>query len=176
VTGDGINDAVIGTLFTDNLCYYLSGTDGEEKSSVPVGSPVDAISSIPDITGDGTMEVVVGLRNGLVYCFSGGLNTGVGIRPPQFDPNVINIETFPNPFSNETTLTFELESEAYVTIDVFDINGVEINKLLDNKLMSGTHSLIWDGNGYGKTYLPPGIYFYKAIMNDSESHGKLIKY
>jgi len=176
VTGDGINDAVIGTLFTDNLCYYLSGTDGEEKTSVPVGSPVDALSSIPDITGDGTMEVVVGLRNGLVVCFSGGLNTGVGIRPPQFDPEGINIVSSPNPFSNQTSLSFVLESEAHVTIDIFDLNGVKIIKLIEKQLMAGPHSLVWDGDAYGKVDLPPGLYFYKAIINDSESRGKLIKY
>jgi len=77
ITWDGINDVVVGTLYTNNYWYFLDGVDGTTIKSSPFGSPVDAITAIPDIVGDGTMEMVVGGRDGHVVCYSGGLYTKV---------------------------------------------------------------------------------------------------
>ena len=74
ISGDGINDVVVGTLYSNNYCYFLDGTDGSEIHAIPLGTPVDAISTMPDIVGDNSWEMVAGGRNGMVYCFSGGLD------------------------------------------------------------------------------------------------------
>ena len=73
VSGDGINDVVVGTLSSNNRTYFLDGADGSVMQSANYGTPVDAIAAIPDIVGDGSWEMVVGGRNGLVTCLSGGL-------------------------------------------------------------------------------------------------------
>ena len=70
---DGVNDVVIGTLYTNNYAYFLDGVDGAVLEAINYGTPVDAIAAIPDIVGDGSWEMVVGGRNGLVTCFSGGI-------------------------------------------------------------------------------------------------------
>jgi len=75
ISGDEINDVVIGTLYSNNYCYFLDGVDGTELESIPINDPVDAITTIPDITGDGSWEMVAGDREGNVYCFSGGLDS-----------------------------------------------------------------------------------------------------
>ena len=48
------------------------------------GTPVDAITAIPDVVGDGSWELIAGGRNGQLTCFSGGLDAVV------FDPADIN--------------------------------------------------------------------------------------
>jgi hypothetical protein len=73
VNDDGVNDVVVGTLFTNNYAYFLDGADGAVLEAINYGTPVDAIAAIPDIVGDGSWEMVVGGRNGLVTCFSGGI-------------------------------------------------------------------------------------------------------
>jgi len=81
VSGDGIDDVLVGTLFQSNYCYFLDGTDGSELESVPYGEAVDAIMAIPDVIGDGSMEMVAGGRNGKVTCLSGGLDSGTNDPP-----------------------------------------------------------------------------------------------
>ena len=82
VSGDGINDVIVGTLFQNNYCYFLNGVNGSEIASIPYYEAVDAIASIPDVVGDGSMEMVAGGRNGKVTCFSGGKNASVN-HPPE---------------------------------------------------------------------------------------------
>jgi PKD repeat protein len=75
ISGDGIDDAVVGTLYSNNYCYFLNGVDGSQLlDPIAYGQAVDAINAIPDVVGDGSMEMVVGGRDGKVTCYSGGLN------------------------------------------------------------------------------------------------------
>jgi hypothetical protein len=73
ITDDGVNDVVVGTLFTNNYAYFLDGADGTILESINYGTPVDAIAAIPDVVGDRYWEMVVGGRNGRVTCYSGGI-------------------------------------------------------------------------------------------------------
>ena len=82
VSGDSINDVVIGTLYTSNYCYFLNGVDGSELWSGAYGEAVDAINSIPDVVNDGSMEMLVGGRNGKLTCISGGLDAAGDNQPP----------------------------------------------------------------------------------------------
>ena len=70
---DGVNDIMLGTLFTNNYGYFLDGVTGAVLTSVNYGTPVDAIGAIPDVVGDGSWEMVLGGRNGVVTCLSGGV-------------------------------------------------------------------------------------------------------
>ena len=82
VSGDGIDDVLIGTLYSNNYCYFLDGTDGSELESIAYGQAVDAINSIPDVVSDNSMEMVAGGRNGKLTCISGGLDAS----PPNDSP------------------------------------------------------------------------------------------
>ena len=75
INNDGVLDLVIGTLFSDNYTYFLSGIDGAILQSANFGTPVDSIASIPDVVGDGSWELVAGGRNGTIACISGGIDS-----------------------------------------------------------------------------------------------------
>ena len=131
ISGDGINDLLVGTMFNSNYGYYLNGVDGSEIGSVNVGTPVDAIAAIPDITGDGSMEMVVGGRNGWVYCYSGG-NEFVN----EEDFEVINLMNW-----NMVGLPLEVEDASY-------------NTLFPNAIENTLYS--FDGGYIPQTILVPG--------------------
>lgn len=73
ITGDGINELAAGTLYQSNWLYYLNGFDGTIIHSFNFGEPIDALQSIPDITDDHSMDIVVGGRNGKITAYSGGI-------------------------------------------------------------------------------------------------------
>jgi len=80
ISGDGIDDVLIGTLYNNNYVYFLNGVSGQALFSTGYGEALDALAAIPDVNGDGSMEMVAGGRNGKVTCFSGGPNASA---PPQ---------------------------------------------------------------------------------------------
>ncbi|HWY98155.1 MAG TPA: phospholipase D-like domain-containing protein [Bacteroidia bacterium] len=58
-----------------------------------------------------------------------------------FDGNVSQIEVFPNPFSNSTTLSYTNSTDERVTIEVFNIMGQKVSTLAnDETINAGTHT------------------------------------
>ncbi len=74
ISGDGLDDVFVGTLYSSNYCYFLDGVDGTEVHKLNHGQPVDSIAAIPDVTDDDSMEMVAGGRDGKLSCYSGGLD------------------------------------------------------------------------------------------------------
>lgn len=173
--GDGINDVIIGTLYSGNFGYFLNGVDGEDLESFNYSTPVDAINSIPDIVGDETMEMVIGGRNGQVYCYSGGTGLHVGIveNDKLENPDISNV--YPNPFSDQTTISFQIDQESFVSLRIYDLSGKVVSTLISQNLTSGNHSVIWNGkNAYG-IELPSGFYVYEISTNKGDLRRKIAK-
>lgn len=155
--GDAINDVLIGTLFSSNYGYFLSGTNGEELESISYGEPVDAISSIPDIVGDGSYEMVIGGRQGKVYCYSGGIESVAAIPVNRAETSLQNVEIWPNPFRDGLTVSFELESRSDVEISIVNASGMTIGQIHSGTLLEGHNKIHWSGSND----LAPGMYFIK---------------
>lgn len=60
---------------------------------------------------------------------------------------------WPNPFSDQTTLQYRLQTPARVTLSVYDLLGREVSRLVDEHQGSGTHSTAFRAHG-----LPSGLY------------------
>ena len=61
---------------------------------------------------------------------------------------------YPNPFNPTTTIEFSVLNSELVTIKVYDIIGNEINTIINNELLSGNHTINWNGSNQ-----PNGVYF-----------------
>jgi hypothetical protein len=67
----------------------------------------------------------------------------------------------PNPFNPATTIAFELERAARVTLDVFDVAGRRVRALTDRDLPAGSHAAAWDGRDASGRAVASGVYFYR---------------
>ena len=68
-------------------------------------------------------------------------------------------QNHPNPFRDRTRVDFTLEKPASATLQVFDILGREVARLVDrDRLAPGTYSVEWDGTDGSGTDLPAGSY------------------
>jgi len=68
---------------------------------------------------------------------------------------------YPNPFNPETTIGFRLKAEGYVRLNVYDIKGELIEKLVDEYKPTGYHEVKFNGTGKNKIDgLASGIYLY----------------
>ena len=106
--------------------------------------------------------------------FFGDIVTGV----PEGNENEDAVfgNSYPNPFTDQTTLSFSLEKEMQLSIEVYDINGSKVATLLEQKLGAGTHNVTWDGTNESGQKLNSGIYLYRLISNSVNATKKVILY
>ena len=76
-------------------------------------------------------------------------------------PGSINLgQNYPNPFNPLTKIKFQIRNEQHITIEIFDVTGKLIRKLIDNRMNAGSHELFWDGKNANGKNVNSGIYFY----------------
>lgn len=84
--------------------------------------------------------------------------------------NTNSVSVFPNPFTDNISITYHLSRAAQVQLDMLNVNG-ELLKRFDSGLQSaGKHLLNWNTRD-----LPSGVYFYRLRVNDEVVNGKLVK-
>lgn len=83
---------------------------------------------------------------------------------------------YPNPFSKNTCISFELKQSAQVKLFISNENGQVIKQLLfDNLLSTGEYKIIWDGLNENNMELPNGKYYYSLIINGKKTGaGKIV--
>lgn len=81
--------------------------------------------------------------------------------------NLITVKSFdlkqnyPNPFNPLTTISYEIGSNSYVVLKVFDVTGKEIKMLYNGYQNKGKYNL-----KFGSDNLPSGVYFYQIVIRD----------
>jgi hypothetical protein len=65
-------------------------------------------------------------------------------------------QSYPNPFNSFVTINFTIPSTVDIKLKIYDATGKEIAKLINRKMVAGSYSIQWDGNGFAS-----GQYFYR---------------
>lgn len=171
VSGDGINDLVVGLLYQNNHVYVFDGTNGSTLFTTPYPQAVDAIACIPDLTFDNSWEFVAGGRNGKVTVYAGGPVELTGINQPM--QSFTNLKAFPNPFRDQTSIEYLPANAGKVTFIVFDLNGKVVWK--DTYETDGEQPirLHWDGLDNRNTRLKPSVYILEASEGSNRKRLKL---
>jgi len=125
----------------------------------PAEAKRDAASGAPEFsyTEDGVAEQVVFYRIRVKGAEGDGRPAGtikIGLGGDKWHAPVRLLGNFPNPFSETTTVAFEVDERTPVTLTVFNVQGLEIRKLVNETKSPGYHEVRFDAAD-----LPSGIYF-----------------
>ena len=77
-------------------------------------------------------------------------------------------QNYPNPFNSETRIDYEIPEPAFFTIKVYNTLGQEVRTLLENRLLTGTYSITWDGKDHKGKLVSTGIYIY-ILQHDTNN-------
>ena len=76
---------------------------------------------------------------------------------------------YPNPFNPIINIEFTVSQSDYVTVSIYDLNGKNIEQLMNNEFISaGSYNIKWSGENFSS-----GVYFVK-ISNSMESKNQKI--
>ncbi len=83
-------------------------------------------------------------------------------------------QNHPNPFNPSTEIGFSLPVPSTVTLDIFDVSGKRIRRLLEERRPAGNHSVHWDGLDDRGSRAISGVYFYRLTAGINTHSRKMI--
>ncbi|HOC87903.1 MAG TPA: T9SS type A sorting domain-containing protein [bacterium] len=89
-----------------------------------------------------------------VSVYSNDKISAVAVRPEMMPVDFTLQQNYPNPFNPTTKITFLLPEQMPANLQIHDLLGRSVAKLLDKKLDAGIHAVIFNA-----AELPAGIYF-----------------
>ena len=104
--------------------------------------------------------------------YSGGaLTSGQVIHEPKLPPSP---RSYPNPFSSEVAIAYELPWTTRVTVTIYDASGRLVRSLVDGVKHAGYYTISWRGDDVQGRRLPTGVYFVSIVSEKSKSTSKLV--
>ena len=76
----------------------------------------------------------------------------------------LSLSAAPNPFRSSVTFAVQVPRPAALTLDVFDLRGTRIARLVDGTVGSGRHEYTWNGQDTAGRRLHPGLYWVQATV------------
>jgi hypothetical protein len=80
----------------------------------------------------------------------------------------------PTPFSNNAYISYSLSKPETVELNVYNLNGKLIRRLVNKQQNSGHYQVCWDGRDNLGKNLPNGVYFYQLKTNGNRITKKTI--
>lgn len=72
-------------------------------------------------------------------------------------------QNVPNPFNPETTVRFTIAEPGPVSLNVYDVSGRLVTRLLDETGSAGEHEVLWDGRNRQGEQVASGVYFCRLM-------------
>ncbi|MFH1052085.1 MAG: T9SS type A sorting domain-containing protein [bacterium] len=85
------------------------------------------------------------------------------------DVNMGITNIYPNPFSESTTIHYNLDEPALVSINIYNSFGSKICNAVNEYQESGEQKFVFDRRNY-----PSGLYFYTIQISDRVESGKMV--
>ena len=153
------NSAVRGTVVYQSGAVYASTVDSSLLAFYD-GAPG---SGLPPMWGT---YLGSNRRTGV---HPGSIVTSAGIATDEIPTQFSLTANFPNPFNPSTNFILKVPSRTHVLLQVFDLRGREVARLLDSPQEPGTVRIRWNASSF-----PSGMYFFQVIAGQFRSSGKML--
>ena len=83
-------------------------------------------------------------------------------------------QNYPNPFNPVTTLKYDLPKDNHVSLTIYDLNGREINRIVNTIQSAGHKSIQWNAtDNFGKP-VSAGVYLYQIRAGEFVQTKKMV--
>jgi len=76
------------------------------------------------------------------------------------------LSNYPNPFSSQTNVLFELKKAAHVLIEIYSIGGQKVRQLVNGELIGGKHSVRWNALNDANLSVQAGTYICRMVIDN----------
>ena len=96
------------------------------------------------------------------------------ISLPSIIDEVTVLPAYPNPFNPSVTIRYGLDTDSYVTVEIYDITGKLISTIMRTEQSQGWHSVVWNGTIQNGEQAPTGQYISKITSDNKVKTTKLM--
>ena len=139
------------------------------------GEEAEVVFALPFAQGTSNLDSVTRLREA-AYSTRAAWQTGV-LAPVRVEaeplPEMFNLQIsppFPNPFTEQATIRYELSEPMVALMVVYDVLGREVAVLVDDAQQAGSYEAVFDGAD-----LAPGMYIVRFETAGEERAFTMIK-
>ncbi|UCD36776.1 MAG: S8 family serine peptidase [Fidelibacterota bacterium] len=73
-------------------------------------------------------------------------------------------QNYPNPFNLVSVINYDLAEGADVVLQILDLAGREVNRLVHGHMEPGYHRVLWDGTDFSGKVVPSGVYVARLLV------------
>jgi hypothetical protein len=169
---------------TPKATPFVADVDGDGDLDVVVGAD-DGRVLVIDVPGEARPgaapwpgyhggETPDGVYRHVHYPPTGGPD--VGPAPGAAASGLALDPAAPNPFRAGTTLRFALAAPARVDLDVIDVRGRVVARVLDQEpRFAGRHAVAWDGRDAAGRPVASGVYFLRLQAGEEQRTRKILR-
>jgi hypothetical protein len=98
-----------------------------------------------------------------VECTDGSRTTELFVTEPIMTPSMPLMlhQNSPNPFNPSTTISYHLPASMRVRLDVYDVSGRLVARLVDEEQERGDKAVQWNGRNTRGERVSSGVYYYR---------------
>jgi len=89
-------------------------------------------------------------------------------------PSTKLVGNYPNPFNPATTISFVMEKDEQVTLDIYNLKGQKVKEVVNGSYSAGKYNVVWKGDDTDGRSVGSGIYFYRMTSGEYSSVKKMI--
>jgi beta-N-acetylhexosaminidase len=97
------------------------------------------------------------------------LVTDVPIQAFATVPDRFSLSNYPNPFNPSTAISYQLMSNCFVSLKVYDVLGREVATIVNELQSSGPHIVRWDASRFSS-----GVYLYRLTADELVQTRKMV--
>jgi hypothetical protein len=175
---------VTATLTTNPAVMAGAHPDGQVRMYAP--SPVQLGSSVSHFDDTASPDILMepAINSGLhdtvdlthqLFVDLGWLGTFTAVAPGGPGAPGFRVRSAPNPFHPSTVISLSLPNSGATRVEVYDIQGRMVKRLVNAWLPAGNHAVTWDGTNDQGRPVGSGVYFSRIESNGLKTGQRLVK-
>ncbi|MEO5931687.1 MAG: hypothetical protein ABIR47_17260 [Candidatus Kapaibacterium sp.] len=140
----------------------IGASDGSTVISATIGQPIIGPAS------DGPLQLQQGFW--LPIQSVADVEQDVALTSEE---GMFRLHNFPNPVSTSTTIRYTLPEMSHVTLEIVDLVGKHVARLVDDWQNQGEQQTLWNGMNASGEPASGGMYLYILTVEPAGSSGRL---
>jgi lysyl endopeptidase len=86
----------------------------------------------------------------------------------------VSLGNHPNPFNPMTKVSFGIERDGHALINIYNVQGQLVRRLVDGNVAAGLHQVTWDGRDEVGLQVGSGVYFARLVSGGQVAEHKMV--